>query len=865
MKQASEDFWASPYTDTDTEELDSREPSAPGPWRSERRSAAAERWAKVVSRMAAPEMPAACPQYTVPLQRPRLQSDARPHTVHASSSTFVAAQEEELDQQTPRGSFAGLGALAEAGERRLSRDDTAADVSELLPELVDPNSNDSEMQISYEEVWNEGCSNARTQREPRRSVFRMPSNFTPSGFDGGAIIAGAKSQSLGRKFSRTIKENVSKYATPGRIRRSSTPQSIDAGSHLPKFSGVPVPPTSPSKRNGRHDGDRPYKLNRTFKTANERKDTPAPGHGVAAGPSQMASRTVAPSIPGGQGARQAAAAYNAPLSSTEALWHGHEDLVARRNRVGSISSAADSGADLGSYCGSNTSSKDADGDVEMTSDDSPEREPARDPVKTLPSEIMLHIIEYLDAQDLVQAEVVSRSWHELACKTSVWRTAFLRQYERQLYTEPAPIHVGGVGCGRPNRPDQQWKRMHKARRELDANWRKGAKGAGKAIYLAGHTDSVYCLQFDEEKIITGSRDRTIRVWDINNFTCQRVIGGPNVRPVTGPKVLRTVDYPDFHLATASVNGTAYGESIYQTPSEWHDASILCLQYDDKILVTGSSDSDLLIWDIKTYEPIKRLIKHTGGVLDVALDAKHIVSCSKDSRIIVWDRDTYEAKGELTGHRGPVNAVQLRGKFLVSASGDGIARLWDLNQMKLVREFSAKERGLAAVEFSEDMKYVLAGGNDTITYKFETETGKELKQFAGHSQLVRSLWLDSQNNRVVSGSYDLDLRVYDFVTGEEIWRAEEWTTSWMLAAKSDYRRIVATSQDGRILIVDFGLQKKCTPDDGQPIDGVDLLRGIDNTNAIEWRDPWERARRQEREREQREHQLVQQQHLDNLLQ
>jgi F-box and WD-40 domain protein 1/11 len=315
-----------------------------------------------------------------------------------------------------------------------------------------------------------------------------------------------------------------------------------------------------------------------------------------------------------------------------------------------------------------------------------------------------------------------------------------------------------------------------------------------------------------------------------------VIGGPNVRPTLGPKTLRTVDYPAFHLATASVNGTAYGNNIFHTPSEWHDASILCLQYDEKILVTGSSDSDLLVWDIKTYEPIKRLRKHTGGVLDVALDSQHIVSCSKDSRIIVWERETYEPRGELTGHRGPVNAVQLRGKFLVSASGDGIARLWDIEQMKLLKQFSAKERGLAAVEFSEDMKYVLAGGNDHITYKFDVETGEEVMQFTGHTQLVRSLWLDSANNRVVSGSYDLDLRVYDFTTGQEIWRAEEWTTSWMLAAKSDYRRIVATSQDGRILIVDFGL-KKGGLEDGQPVDNIDLLRGIEHTNAITFRNPW----------------------------
>ena len=642
-----------------------------------------------------------------------------------------------------------------------------------------------------------------------------------------------------------LKENMTKFGTAGRMRRSSTPQGVDAGGP-PRFgygNAAPVAPTSPSKRNGKHEGDRPTKLNRHLLKPSDRKDTPAPP--AFNGSIRPASRNPnAPSVfslPGGERARQAAAASKTSPLFNEHIWEGQEDLNARRSRVGSLSSAADSGADLSTYCGSNASC-DADGDVEMTY-----AHPAKDPLNSLPSEISLQIIEYLDAQDLVNVERVHTTWKEMALKTSVWRNAFQRRYQRQIYTDPPSIQVGGVGVGRPNRPNQEWKKMYKARVELEQNWRKGAKGAGKAIYLAGHTDSVYCLQFDEEKIITGSRDRTIRVWDINNFTCKKVIGGPNVRPVMGPKVLRTVDYPDFHLATASVNGTAYGQSIFEVPEQYHDASILCLQYDDKILVTGSSDSDVLVWDIKTYKPIKRLCRHTGGVLDVALDAKHIVSCSKDSRIIIWDRATYEPRGELTGHRGPVNAVQLRGKYLVSASGDGIARLWDIEQMKLVKEFSAKERGLAAVEFSEDMKYVLAGGNDTITYKFETETGAEVKQFVGHTQLVRSLWLDSQNDRVVSGSYDLDLRVYDFVTGQEIWRAEEWTTSWMLAAKSDYRRVVATSQDGRILIIDFGLQKCATPDDGQPIENIDLLRGLDETSAIQWRNPWELARRQEAER------------------
>jgi len=498
---------------------------------------------------------------------------------------------------------------------------------------------------------------------------------------------------------------------------------------------------------------------------------------------------------------------NLSTSSTSATCY--EIREQNRQRLGSISSAADSGTDMCHY---------ADADVDMQDIIEVDMIDKLDPMTYLPLELNALIFSYLDAPALRACQAIG-PWKSLASDPLVWRGEYLRRYDRTGSLDPSSIQIGGNGLGRPDIKLQNWELMHTAREQVDANW---TTGRGRAIYMAGHTDSVYCVQFDEKKIITGSRDRTIRVWDLNTHRCIKVIGGPSVRPAVSPRNLRTVDYPAFHHAEPSVNGTLYGHHIFHTPSDYHSASILCLQYDDEILVTGSSDNDLIVWDISTYEPIKRLKHHQGGVLDVAFDKKHIVSCSKDCTIVVWDRETLKPIKALKGHNGPVNAVQLRGNLLVSASGDGVARLWDLSRMQCVREFPAKERGLAAVEFSDDAKYVLAGGNDQLTYKFEVATGQEVLQYTGHTQLVRSLFLDTQNKRVISGSYDLDLRVYDYESGELIHVFPEWTTSWMLAAKCDYRRIVSTSQDGRILLIDFGFNQ-----DGQKIAGIDLLASSDN--------------------------------------
>ncbi|KAF2024959.1 WD40 repeat-like protein [Setomelanomma holmii] len=432
-----------------------------------------------------------------------------------------------------------------------------------------------------------------------------------------------------------------------------------------------------------------------------------------------------------------------------------------------------------------------------------------DPFERLPAELATSVLSNLDAASLISAERVSHGWRKLANSSHVWRNVFLRKYEPEVHVSPAPIQMGGTGIGKVVNghpaPGQDWKDMYAARAGINKKWLAGTPAA---IYLNGHTDSVYCCQFDETKAITGSRDRTIRVWDLKTYKCVKVYGGPNHRPTHGtPQPME--ERPERVISNPSMNGTAAGHNIYVVPADYHDASILCLQYDNEIMVTGSSDYTCIVWDITgdTYVPMHRLRGHEAGVLDVCLDDKYIISCSKDAMIKVWDRKTGTCIRTLKGHRGPVNAVQLRGNFLVSASGDGVAKLWNLETGLSIKDFPSEDRGLAAVEFSDDAKYVLAGGNDHVVYKFDAQTGNLVHSRVKHEGLVRSLFLDAFNGRIVSGSYDQSIQVSDYETGVPFATYKNWTTSWILSAKSDYRRVVATSQDGRTLILDFGYNIK----------------------------------------------------------
>ncbi|GAA6002737.1 hypothetical protein JCM10207_007651 [Rhodosporidiobolus poonsookiae] len=302
-----------------------------------------------------------------------------------------------------------------------------------------------------------------------------------------------------------------------------------------------------------------------------------------------------------------------------------------------------------------------------------------------------------------------------------------------------------------------WPRLFRDKWLLERNWTLGQPSWS---WFEGHEDSVYCVQFDKNKVVSGSRDKTIRIWD---------------------------------LASGSVTRTLTG----------HVGSVLCLQYDDRILVSGSSDARILVWDMTSgeYELKMTLVGHAMGVLDLCFDDQWIVSCSKDTTTRVWHRSTGELYRTLQGHRGPVNAVQLHGDHVLSASGDALLKLWDLHTGQALRTFTGHSRGLACVHWAPSGRFFVSGSNDKTIRLWDAHSGECLQTFTGHGDLVRSLCYDEKSARVVSASYDRTTRVWDAETGEMLKRFKSHA-SLVFDVQFDASRIVSCSHDQRILLMDF---------------------------------------------------------------
>jgi F-box and WD-40 domain protein 1/11 len=141
-----------------------------------------------------------------------------------------------------------------------------------------------------------------------------------------------------------------------------------------------------------------------------------------------------------------------------------------------------------------------------------------------------------------------------------------------------------------------WHELYQTRYTLDARW---ASSVPQPTYLRGHADSVYCLEFDSKRIISGSRDQTIKMWDIQTGRCL---------------------------------GTFRG----------HYGSVLCLKFEKDwdikgdgkkgFMVSGSSDRRACVWDIWIGEggevraEVRAVLRgHLDGVLDLRVDEQWIVS------------------------------------------------------------------------------------------------------------------------------------------------------------------------------------------------------------------------------------------------
>jgi pre-mRNA-processing factor 19 len=252
--------------------------------------------------------------------------------------------------------------------------------------------------------------------------------------------------------------------------------------------------------------------------------------------------------------------------------------------------------------------------------------------------------------------------------------------------------------------------------------------------LTGHSKKVNAVKFvpKSDILLSASSDKTVRLWkgsDEGAYECLHVLRdhAADVRAIT-------LHATNHYFVTASTDKTwgfydlASGLCLTQVADPSVAEGYTCASFhpDGLILGTGTAESLVRIWDVKSQ--------------------------------------TNVAKFE--GHSGPVNAISFseNGYFLATAARDGV-KLWDLRKLKNFRTFAPWDADTETntVEFDHSGSYLAAGGADVRIYavgtvKQDWNVVKTFPDLSGTSKILNAKFGKDASYLAVT-SMDRNLRIF----------------------------------------------------------------------------------------------------------
>lgn len=301
-----------------------------------------------------------------------------------------------------------------------------------------------------------------------------------------------------------------------------------------------------------------------------------------------------------------------------------------------------------------------------------------------------------------------------------------------------------------------YKSLYRRHYLIRRNWMYEDTKPRHIAFRAHDTHVVTCLQFDTDKILTGSDDNNINVYDTKNGALRAKLVG-------------------------------------------HEGGVWALQYEGNTLVSGSTDRSVRVWDIEKGEQRQVFRGHTSTVrcLQVVMPVETgknaegkpimtprqplIITGSRDSTLRVWRlprsedpvfiQDENETDVDdcpyfirtLTGHQHSVRAIAAYADTLVSGSYDCTVRVWKVSTGETVHRLQGHTQKVYSVVLDHERNRCISGSMDNMVRIWSLDTGAPIYALDGHTSLVGLL--DLHCDRLVSAAADSTLRIWDPDNGQ----------------------------------------------------------------------------------------------------
>ncbi|KAF9225757.1 WD40 repeat-like protein [Gyrodon lividus] len=284
-----------------------------------------------------------------------------------------------------------------------------------------------------------------------------------------------------------------------------------------------------------------------------------------------------------------------------------------------------------------------------------------------------------------------------------------------------------------------------------------------------------------------------------------------------------------------------GEEESEEGRQANHARSVIISPDNKLLVAGSEDKYIRIWDVETGEFLRTLSGHRAEVYALAFtgDSRTLFSASGDHTIRVWDATQFSADVTEVPEPScrvlrPTNleenssnlvftsvSVDASGSFVAAGSLDGMIRVWD------VRPRSSKEEPVGVLQGHADgvygIQFLHSDTGSSAMSLVSTSMDRTLKRWeilpdekqftckktlSGHRDAVlsASLLQVGLEQRLASSSRDGTVRLWDLKSGIPYFMIQGHTnTVTSVDLSSDGTLLASGSGDREVRIWKYVLQ------------------------------------------------------------
>lgn len=273
---------------------------------------------------------------------------------------------------------------------------------------------------------------------------------------------------------------------------------------------------------------------------------------------------------------------------------------------------------------------------------------------------------------------------------------------------------------------------------------------------------------DAGQVISGGKDGKIIIWDRKSGEEQRILDGHD-GAVEYVKFLEGDRFFSAGLDGQLILWDAYSGEILTSCELFQPAvNAVAWSLDGKWIAAGGMDGVIYLWQADTGQLYQKLVGHQEAIESLvwSQDSSRLASLTSEKALFVWEIPAGELLNKLE-HPNSANSEQV---FMPDGSPV---------------ESEIDTRAYDAT-FSQNGKYLAAGGNDTRVYIWDLDSGEIVQELEGHMTDVLSVEYISSGEELLSMSYDGTIIYWDTASGKRLdEKVYPGMTSLVIAPDEEY--------------------------------------------------------------------------------